>query len=70
MAEALSAGEHFFRENPEEQGLAEFPAWLEANRDKCLNLDTGSWAALHNYVVFENGAVRLTKDLTRLMFKG
>jgi hypothetical protein len=59
----------FFKENPTD-GLAEFPAWLAANRDDCIDLDTGTWTALHNFVAYETGSVRLTKDMTRLMFKG
>jgi endonuclease YncB( thermonuclease family) len=59
----------FFKENPEAE-LDEFPAWLAANRDPCLDLDTGSWTALHNFVVWQGGTIQLTKDITRLLFQG
>jgi len=59
----------FFRENPAD-GLAQFPDWLAANRDRCIDLDTGSWTALHNFVAHQNGRIKLTKDITRLMFEG
>lgn len=50
--------------------IDQLPAWLEANRDECIDLDTGSWTALHNFVVWNGAAIQMTKDITRLMFKG
>jgi endonuclease YncB( thermonuclease family) len=59
----------FYKDDPGAQ-LSEFPAWLEANRDACLDLDTGSWTALHNYVEWNGGRIRMTKSFLRLLFEG
>lgn len=62
----------YFQDEPSAQDLSGFPDWLARNRDACIDLDTGSWSALHNFVTYDaaTGQARLTKDLTRLMFKG
>jgi endonuclease YncB( thermonuclease family) len=62
----------YFQDEPTAQDLSRFPDWLARNRDACLDLDTGSFSALHNYVTYDaaKGEAKLTKDLTRLMFRG
>ncbi|MBK8212718.1 MAG: hypothetical protein IPK71_03135 [Myxococcales bacterium] len=62
----------YFQDEPTAQDRSGFPDWLARNHDACLDLDTGSRCALHNYVTYDaaKGEAKLTKDLTRLMFKG
>jgi endonuclease YncB( thermonuclease family) len=59
----------FYKDDPS-GALADFPSWLEAHRDECFDLDTGSWTALHNYVIWKNGKLRMTKSFQRLLFQG
>jgi hypothetical protein len=61
----------YFQDEPTARDLSGFPDWLARNCDTCLDLDTGSRCALHNYVAYDaaTGEAKLTKDLTRLMFK-
>lgn len=59
----------YLKENPD-SGLAGFVDWMAANRDECVDLDTGSWTALHNFIAWDGAQIRMTKDIRRLMFKG
>ncbi len=60
----------FFKDEPKAKDLSGFPAWLEANRDPCFDLDLRSWSALHNYVAWDGATLRMTKSFSRLLFKG
>jgi len=59
----------FYKDNPT-GALAEFPEWLAAHRDECIDLDHGTWTALHNYVEWKGGRIKMKKSFLRLLFKG